>query len=420
MSLTEQIYDELMNGLYKGVDWKEFLGKYGASKGPLYNAIGRVVQNVGAQVEALGEDRRKAQEEVNQSGLVLDSLNRSVREAESILQTKTDELSAADEKRSSLENQIERLKRELNEKDELIKQVGEIEKSGFDIDRLRELKDALTEIGAKRGLKGKEAIGEFFDDLKDYDAKTSFEMEIQRLETIIATRKLEAEKWQAEAEKMERQSRHVKEAIDAIQAFVKRGVRPKQIVCWNNILTSSGGVEKLEDGLQPYGSIEKLLAAKKIEGKRLDTKVTELKGKLNELKEQKAAIEGSIKVLRASTIAEIERVAQSGLETLRAQRTEMEGSIKTLKTSALNEMKEISQVGVEEIGKVVQAGNNSIRQTGEVALTELKEGLLLVDRVSTRALEVGKMIGQIENKLDKSKETREKAATLVAAIERGK
>jgi chromosome segregation ATPase len=420
MTLTEQIYDELMNGLYKGVDWEEFLGKYGASKGPLYNAIGRVIQNVGAQVKALGEDKRKAQEEVNQSGLMLDSLNQNIKEAKSILQAKTDELSVAEEKRSSLEGQIERLKRELDEKNEFIKQVGEIEKFGFDIEKLRELKDALTEIGAKRGLKGKEAVGKFFDDLKDYDARTSFEIEIQRLETIIATRKLEAENWQAEAERMERQSRHLKEAIDAIQALVKRGIRPKQIVCWNNVLTSSGGVEKLEDSLQRYGSIEKLLDAKKIEGKRLDTKVAELSGKLNELKEQKAEIEGSIKVLRASTIAEIERVAQTGLETLRTQKAEMEGSIKTLKASALNEMKEVSQVGVEKIGEVAQAGSNSLRQTGETALTELKEGLLLVDRVSTRALEVGKIIGQIESKLDNSKETREKTATIVAAIERGK
>jgi chromosome segregation ATPase len=420
MTLTEQIYDELMNGLYKGVNWEDFLGKYGASKGPLYNAIGRVIQNVGVQVEALGEDGRKAQEEVNQSGLMLDSLNQSIKEAESILQTKTGELSAADEKRRSLENQIGGLERELNEKNELIKQVGEIEKSGFDIERLRELKDALTEIGAKRGLKGKEAVRKFFDDLKDYDARTSFEIEIQRLETIIATRKLEAEKWQAEAERMERQFKHLKEAIDAMQALLKRGIRPKQIVCWSNILTNSGGVEKLEDSLQRYGSIEKLLATKRIEGKRLDTKLAELNGKLNELKEQKAEIEGSIKVLRASTIAEIERVARTGLETLRTQTAEIERAIKTLKTSALNEMKQASQVGVEQIGKVAQAGSNSLRQTGETALTELKEGLLLVDRVSTRALEIGKMIGEIENKLDKSKETREKTATLVAAIERGK
>jgi cell division protein FtsB len=205
-----------------------------------------------------------------------------------------------------------------------------------------------------------------------------------------------------------------------MQALFKRGIKPKQIISWHNSLTSSGGVEEFEEGLNRYCSIEKLVVAKKREGKRLDTKVAELNGRLNELKEQKAEIEGSIKVLRASAIAEIERVAQAGLETLRAQRAEMEGSIKTLKTSVLNEMKGVSQTGVEEIGKVAQAGSNSLRQTGEMALSELKQALSLVDNVSTKALEVGRIIGQIESKLDKSKETKEKTATLVATVERGK
>jgi chromosome segregation ATPase len=417
MTLTEQIYDELMNGLDKGVDWEQFLSKYGTSKGPLYNAVGRVLQDITAQIAALGEERRKTQEELNQGGLRLDSMNQKIKETESIIEAKTHELSEAEEKRSSVEKQAETLETKLDEKNEFINQVGEIEKLGFNIDRLRQLKDALTEIGAKHGLKGKEAVGKFFDDLKDYDDRSRFGVEIQRLETITETKKLEAEKWQAEAERIERQFKQLKEAIDAMQTLLKRGIEPEQIVSWHNSLTGSGGVGELEEGLNRYGSIEKLLVAKKREGKRLDTRVAELNGKLNTLREQKVEIEGSIKALRASAIAEIERVAQTGLETLRAQKAEIEGSIKTLKTSALNEMKEVSQTGVDKIGKVAQAGSNSLRQTGETALSELKQALLLVDDVSTRALEVGKVIGQIESKLDKSKETREKTEALVSAVE---
>jgi len=40
MSLTDEIYTELMDGLQKGLDWQHFLAKYGASKEPLYNALG--------------------------------------------------------------------------------------------------------------------------------------------------------------------------------------------------------------------------------------------------------------------------------------------------------------------------------------------------------------------------------------------
>ncbi len=420
MTLTDQVYDELIDGLDKGVDWEQFLTKYRTSKGPLYNAVGKVLQDITVQIAALDEERRKAQEEVNQDGLRLDSLNQKIKEAESVIKAKTHELSVAEEKESSVEKQIETLETKLDEKNEFIKQVGEIEKLGFNIERLRELKDTLTEIGAKHGLKSEEAVSKFFDDLKDYDTKTGFGVEIQRLETITETKKLEAQKWQAEAERIEREFKQLKEAIDAMQALLKRGIKPEQIVSWHNSLTSSGGVEELEEGLNRYGSIEKLLAAKKREGKRLDAKVSELNGRLNALKEQKAEIGGSIKALRASAVGEIERLGQTALETLRTQKTETEGSIKTLKTSALNEMKEVSRTGVEKIGGVAQAGSNSLRQTAETALSELRQALLLVDNVSARALEAGKIIGQIESKLDKSKETREKTAALVAAIERGK
>jgi len=410
MTLTDQIYDELLNGLNGGVDWEHFLSKYGTSKGPLYNALGRLLRDITAQIEALGEEKRKTQEELNQK----------IKETESIIEAKTHELSEAQEKRASIERQIAGFESKLDEKTEFMKQIGEIEELCFTVDRLRQLKDVLTEIGARHGLKGKEAISRFFDDLKDYDVRCGFGVEIQRLGTITETKRLEAEKWQAEAESIERQFKQLKEAIDSTQTLLKHGIKPEQIVSWHSSLTSSGGVEMFEEGLNHYGSIEKLLVTKKREARRLDTRLAELNGKLNELKEHKAEIEGSIKALRASAIAEIEKVAQAGLETLRTQRVEMEGSIKTLKTSVLNETKEIGQTGVEKIDKVAQTGSDALRQMGETALGELKQALSLVDNVSTRALEVGRIIGQIESKLDKSKETKEKTATLVATVERGK
>ncbi|GAI37327.1 unnamed protein product, partial [marine sediment metagenome] len=65
---------------------------------------------------------------------------------------------------------------------------GKLEKHGFDTERLGQLKDTLVEIGAKHGLKSKEAVAKFFDELKDYDAKTGFQGEIQRLEIITGTK----------------------------------------------------------------------------------------------------------------------------------------------------------------------------------------------------------------------------------------
>jgi chromosome segregation ATPase len=420
MTLTDQIYDELVNGLSEGVDWEHFLNKYGTSKGPLYNALGRLFQDVTAQIEALGEEKRKTQEELNESGLKLDSMNRRIKEAESIIEAKTQELSEAQEKKTSIERQIAGFESKLDEKTAFIKQIDELEGLCFNVDRLRQLKDLLAEIGARHGLKGTEAISRFFDALKDYDLRCGFEMEIQRLDTITETKRLEAEKWQAEAGRIEGQFKQFNEAINSTQALLKHGFKPEQIVSWHRILAGSGGVEAFAEGVNRYGSIEKLVVHEKREAKRLDTRLAEMNGKLNELKEHKAEIEGSIKVLRASANTEIEKVAQAGLETLRAQRAEMEGAIKTLKASVLNEMKDISQTGVDKIDKVAQAETNTLRQIGETALAELKRALSLVDSVSTRALEVGGILGQIESRLDKSKETKEKTAALIATVERGK
>lgn len=35
LSLTDEIYNELVDGLKIGLDWTQFLAKHGASKGPL-------------------------------------------------------------------------------------------------------------------------------------------------------------------------------------------------------------------------------------------------------------------------------------------------------------------------------------------------------------------------------------------------
>ena len=55
LSLTDEIYTELVAGLKTGLDWTRFLAQHGASKGPLYNAIGRFFSDMEPKVRALGE-----------------------------------------------------------------------------------------------------------------------------------------------------------------------------------------------------------------------------------------------------------------------------------------------------------------------------------------------------------------------------
>ena len=204
ISLTDEIYAELVDGLRTGLDYTHFHAKYQNNKGPFYNAFGRLIRDLEPKVRELSE----VQVKLDQAGLTLDSLNQRTKEAEG-------SLAPLEETKNALNEGIETLETKLTKKSEVIKQVVELEKHGFDTERLRQWKDVLTEIGAKHGLKGKEAVTKFFSDLLDYDAKTGFEQEIKRLETITETKKLEAEKWQAEADSLERRHKDLSEAITA-------------------------------------------------------------------------------------------------------------------------------------------------------------------------------------------------------------
>ena len=51
ISLTDEIYAELVDGLKTGLDWPHFLAKYKDSKGPTYNAIGRFLNDMGPKVK---------------------------------------------------------------------------------------------------------------------------------------------------------------------------------------------------------------------------------------------------------------------------------------------------------------------------------------------------------------------------------
>ena len=115
LSLTDEIYAELVDGLKTGLDWPQFLAKHGASKGPLYNAIGRFIRDMEPKVRELGGVQAK----LDAGGLKLDQLDQRIKEAEN-------SLPPLEERKNTLNQQTETLEMKLGEKSELIKQVGEL------------------------------------------------------------------------------------------------------------------------------------------------------------------------------------------------------------------------------------------------------------------------------------------------------
>jgi chromosome segregation ATPase len=321
-TLTDEIYAELVDGLKTGLDWTQFLAKHGASKGPLYNAIGRFFNDMEAKVRALSEVQAK----LDAAGLELDSLDQKIKEAEG-------SLAPLEDRRNALNDQVKTLETRLAEKSELAGHLVELGKLGFDIERLKQLREALTEIGAKHGFKGKEAVSKFFDDLKDYDARIGFEREIQRLETITGTKKLEAEKWQAEADSLARRHKDLSEAITAAQTLIKHGVNIEQIVSWNGIVSKLGGAEALQDKLGEYKSMSELLNARKEEAEAYGLRLTKAQSQLETLQKERAKIEAAIDALKVAGVKKLQAMA--------------EATEKQLKAVAASEIREAQAVGQE-------------------------------------------------------------------------
>lgn len=244
LSLTDKIYAELVDGLGKELDWTAFIAKYNASKGPLYNAIARFLHDIEPKVRDLNE----VQARLEQVELKRGSLDQQVKEAE-------DNLRPLEARKTALSEQVQTLETKVAEKRELLKYAGELGKLGFDTERLRQLRDALTGIEAKSGLKGKEALSTFFEVLKDFDTKTSFEQEIQRLETIVRTRTLEAERWQAETDNLSRHHKDLAKVIAAVQKLGRQGIKAERVISWDRMVSKLGGPEVLQGKLERYYGI---------------------------------------------------------------------------------------------------------------------------------------------------------------------
>ncbi|MBA7687103.1 hypothetical protein ES703_95563 [subsurface metagenome] len=307
LSLTDQIYQELVDGLKTGLDWPHFLAEHKDSKGPTYNAIGRFLHDMEPKVRALGEVQAK----LDQRGLELGSLDQRIKEAEN-------SLAPLEERRNVLNEQIETLETKLAEKSELVKQVGELEKLGFDINMLRQLKDALTEIGARHGFKGKEAVSKFFKDLKDYEAVLGAETLLQGLQTQIETKKLEAENWQAKEEALRRKHDDLKAVIEAVGALRAKNIKVSEIIAWHQVFNHFETVEQFNASLAQYADIMKLLNARKKETEACELRLAQAKSEVGTLEKEKVKIKAAIDTLEVAGIKEIKAITEATEKQLKA------------------------------------------------------------------------------------------------------
>lgn len=306
-TLTDEIYTELVDGLKTGLDWTQFLAKHGASKGPLYNAIGRFFNDMEPKTRALNEVQGK----LDAAGLKLDQLDQRIKEAEN-------SLAPLEDRKNALSEQIETLETKLAEKNELLEHAGELGKLGFDIERLGQLREALTEIGAKHGLKAKEAVSKFFKDLKDYEAVLGAETLLQGLQTQIETKKLEAKNWQAKEEALRRKHDDLKAVIEAVGALRAKNIKVSEIIAWHQVLNHFETVEQFNVSLAQYADIMKLLKARKEETEACELRLTQAKSEVETLEKEKVKIKAAIDTLKVAGIKEIKAITEATEKQLKA------------------------------------------------------------------------------------------------------
>lgn len=407
---TDTIYQELVDGLKtRDLNWIRFLAKYSASKGLLYDAIGRFFRDMEHEARALNE----AQARLGEARLQLKSLNQRVKEADKVIKGRNRDIKGLKKKQGTLKRQIKAFESNLAQKGGTLERLKELEKLDFGKERLGALHTMLSEIGSKRGLKPEEATNAFFAELEDYDAKIGFEQELQRLAAVTEAARLEAEKWSTEARTCEKKHKELQGTVNAIQSLSKRRVKPGQVVSWNNALTSVGGVEELEKCLDRYGSVHNLLAARQKEQRQLDAKIVDARAAVRTLTEQRAELEASIRAIRVSAIQEIEQLRANSVQQVAGVTKSACDSIEQAGRTASAELKE-ARILIDE---VAAHSITSIGKMGETALDQLREAVSLVDQVCARALEVSEMVNQTGGKLAKSRKIKEDTETLVARIE---
>jgi len=348
VSLTDEIYAELVDGLKTGLDWTHFLAKHNASKGPLYNAIGRFFNELEPKVKAANE----VQAQLDQAGLKLESLDEKIKEAES-------DVARLEDTKNTLSDQIGTLETKLGEKTELARHLAELGRLGFDLKRLRQLQETLAEIGIKHGLRGKQAVTKFFDDLKDYEAILGAEALLEGLQTQIETKKLEAENWQAKEETLRRKHDDLKEAISVVYAFRTRGIKVSDILNWHRILNQFETVDQFNQSLAQYGDVIKLLNARKEETEGYELRLAK---------------------------------AQSQVETLEKERAKIEAAIEALKIAGVKEVKAIAEEVKKHLRSLVAEEVKEIQAAGQKARDEFSSYLAGIDSVAKRAFEIGQQL----------------------------
>ncbi len=225
---------------------------------------------------------------------------------EEVAQLET-EKSRIKEETSQLQERALALEKQVTDKTETLRNVGEV---GFPRDQLNRLRDRLNEIAQKHGTG--EVVNKFFGYLKTYEVLADMEVTREKLTQEVRSLVEERESLAKLAQKLGLSSEEIAEGIVAIKSLQRKGVLPPTIVSYGKMLTAGGlAPESFEKAVQDFSSVEKALTARRGELDSLTQELEEKGQALKELQAELGKVRQSIASLRDSGIKNISSMRNS-------------------------------------------------------------------------------------------------------------
>jgi chromosome segregation ATPase len=316
--LLDKIYLELEQSLGKEPDYSRILAKYQKNKSSFYAALSKFFMDKREELETLLAREKEVKAAVSEQDTNLEQLNKQMRSIEEKYSGRVAEL-------SKTEVDLAELRRTLEENSELLNELKEVQTLGFNVKKLRVLRDTIAEAGTKHELGPDEVLDKYFKDLSKYDAILDSHTKLKGLKTQIQTAKLEARNQKARLENQKREYRDLSETIEVLKHLKEKGITPDQVITWHRLLSKFAGPEEFEEQLNRYVGMEDLLSEKRKECEEHEQHLESLEGQMQVLNTEKARIEGAIKAALqcleeykavAATVEKVRKLATTEIEFL--------------------------------------------------------------------------------------------------------
>jgi hypothetical protein len=291
-TLTEEIYEALIDGAKEPNGLASVLKEYSHSKGPFYIALAQASNTLTEKLSTISIQKQKAeqldqqrQQEIKAQEQIMVGLDKS-------LKTKNKELDALEGKLKQAGNTLDRFK--------------ELTGLGFGVEELKKLYTLLVDIKSKEDVTTEGSVKHFFQKIDTYEKMAALELQKTAAEIAIMKSKAETEKWQAQAEAAEAKCKARQTSINITEKWLKQGIKEADLPYWESILDRVGvSPEHLAEDIEKYGSMSKLCQDREEYYRNLEIQVKNLIAQVKGVKEERQQIGGAIKELKDKGLEEI-------------------------------------------------------------------------------------------------------------------